>query len=69
VQLESAWTAVNGTIINSDDNDPNGYNYKNNQTAIVPRPLNLSSPSCPENSVWKWDVPPYSITVLQFDLA
>ncbi|RDW71039.1 hypothetical protein BP6252_07602 [Coleophoma cylindrospora] len=66
VGLESAWTSVNGTIITNPD--PNGYNYKNNATAITPVPLNLTSTTPSGNGSWEWNVPAYSITVLQFDL-
>lgn len=66
VALEAAWSAVNGTIIT--DNDPNGFNYKDNQTAIVPVPLNLTSTSRAVGQAWNWTVPAYSINVLQFNL-
>ncbi|OWP02904.1 hypothetical protein B2J93_3484 [Marssonina coronariae] len=68
VELETSWSSVNGTILSSED--PNGYNYKNNATAIIPRPLNLTStkPAGDGNGSWTWDVPAYSVTVLQFNL-
>jgi alpha-N-arabinofuranosidase len=67
VTLESKWKSVNGTIITHPD--PNGFNYKNNQTAIVPEALKLGGASKPpKKGAWTWSVPAYSITVLQFDL-
>ncbi|KAL2063106.1 hypothetical protein VTL71DRAFT_6178 [Oculimacula yallundae] len=66
VDLESEWTTVNGTILANPD--PNGYNYKNNATAIVPRPLNLTENQADSTDCWRWNVPAYSITVLQFNL-
>lgn len=65
VSIESAWSAVNGTIIIG---ELNGYNYLNNQTEVVPVPLNISSTAHAANESWAWDVPAYSITVLQFQL-
>jgi alpha-N-arabinofuranosidase len=54
VNIESTWTSVNGTIITNPD--PNGFNYKNNATAIIPQPLNLTSTTS-GNGTWNWDVP------------
>ncbi|KAL3425240.1 alpha-N-arabinofuranosidase A [Phlyctema vagabunda] len=64
VELETAWSSVNGTIITGPD--PNGFNYRNNQTAIVPIPLNLTSSTPSVDGEWTWNVPSYSITVLEF---
>lgn len=67
VKLESGWTSVNGTIITGDD--LNGFNYKNNATAISSQPLDLKGNTKPRRGGdWKWSVPGYSITVLQFDM-
>jgi len=65
VVIDAAYSGVNGTIITYPD--LNGYNYLNNQTAIVPKPIEgLSSHS--GNGSFEWDVPKFSISVLQFDL-
>jgi alpha-N-arabinofuranosidase len=55
VKLESSWTSVNGTIITADD--PNAFNYRNNQTAVAPLPLNLASSVPATNGSWSWSVP------------
>jgi alpha-N-arabinofuranosidase len=55
VELESAWRSVNGTIISNPD--PNGYNFKNNATAITPLPLNLTSTKPNAKGDWTWNVP------------
>jgi hypothetical protein len=44
-----------------------GFNYLNNQTAIVPRPLSFARPTNAGNT-FRWSVPKYSINVLQFDI-
>jgi len=67
VTLESQWDEVNGTIITGPD--PNGFNYKNNQTALIPVPVDLSASTTSTNGSWSWNVPAYSITVLQFNLC
>lgn len=47
--------------------NPTGYNYLNNQTAIVPVPIaGLSVGGA--NGAFQWGVPAFSISVLQFDL-
>ncbi|KAI9814218.1 MAG: hypothetical protein M1827_003384 [Pycnora praestabilis] len=66
VQLDQPYTNVNGTIITNPD--PNAYNYRNNQTAIIPTPLSLSLATQSGGMNFTWDVPGFSITVLQFDL-
>ncbi|KAL1982903.1 hypothetical protein VTN96DRAFT_755 [Rasamsonia emersonii] len=65
INLDQAYKGVNGTILTH----PNlyGFNYLNNQTAIVPVPANITSPSKSQNR-FDWDVPKYSVTVLQFDI-
>lgn len=55
VDLESPWTSVNGTIMSNED--PNGFNYKNNATAITPLPLKLTNSAPLGNGSWTWDVP------------
>lgn len=55
VALESTWTTVNGSIMTNAD--PNGFNYKNNATAITPQPLNLTSSKPASDGSWIWDVP------------
>ncbi|KAI9689643.1 MAG: hypothetical protein M1820_010141 [Bogoriella megaspora] len=66
VNIDAGYSSVNGTIITNDD--PNGFNYRNNMTAIVPQPLNISSAAYGAgNGAFKWQVPAWSITVLQFN--
>ncbi|KAK5733513.1 hypothetical protein LTR17_009630 [Elasticomyces elasticus] len=69
VNIPEAYSSVNGTILTAAD--LNSYNYIYNQTEVVPKPLNIST-SAPagygEDAVFKWDVPRWSVTVLQFDL-
>jgi alpha-N-arabinofuranosidase len=55
VAIETPWTSVNGTIITNPD--VNGFNYKNNATAITPQPLNLTSTTPGSNGIWTWNVP------------
>lgn len=71
VSLDTAYKGVNGTMLQSDD--PNAFNYVNNQTAVVPHPLNLTAgsgyglPNDNKNGSFMWQVPKFSITVLQFN--
>ena len=67
VSIEDKWRAVNGTIITHEN--PTGFNYKNNQTEIIPKPLNLTTSHPADDGAWTWDVPGHSITVLQFELS
>lgn len=60
------WKGVNGTIITADD--LNAYNYVNNKTQVVPVETDLSCATSHGNGSWGWDVPAFSINVLQFDL-
>lgn len=51
--------------------DINAFNYVNNQTAVIPRPLGANGTALPaksSNGSFIWNVPIHSITVLQFDL-
>lgn len=77
VDITQSFTTVNGTILTAVD--LNSYNYINNKTEVVPVPLQLNSttPSAGNGTVpygnsssseWSWDVPKFSITVLQFNL-
>ncbi|CZT42944.1 related to Probable alpha-N-arabinofuranosidase A [Rhynchosporium secalis] len=66
VDLEHKWATVNGTILSAPDK--NNFNYKNNATEILPRPLNLTQNRADHNNGWTWNVPAYSITVLQFNV-
>lgn len=53
------------------NDDISGFNYVNNQTAIVPFPLGGNGTALPaksSNGSFIWNVPLHSITVLQFDL-
>lgn len=65
VALDTTYSSVNGTILTAPD--PNAFNFRNNQTAVVPRPLNLTAPVA-GNGSFVWNVPAYSITVLQVDV-
>lgn len=69
VSIDAAYSKVNGTIMQN--GDINGFNYVNNQTAIVPFPLGGNGTALPaksSNGSFIWNVPLHSITVLQFDL-
>ncbi|KAK3066493.1 hypothetical protein LTR53_017133, partial [Teratosphaeriaceae sp. CCFEE 6253] len=65
VDITQSYKAVNGTILTAAD--LNSYNYVYNQTEVVPKPLDLSGAEC-GNASFQWDVPRWSLTVLQFDL-
>ncbi|THW31256.1 glycoside hydrolase [Aureobasidium pullulans] len=68
VSIPSAYSGVNGTSITA--SDLNSYNYVGNKTEVVPRPADVESTASSANgSAWSWDVPKFSITVLQFDLC
>lgn len=57
-------TGVNGTMITAPS--LTSFNYINNQTVVAPSPItNLPSPS---GQAFNWDVPAWSINVLQFSL-
>jgi alpha-N-arabinofuranosidase len=67
VDIDATYFSVNGTILTNPDLQ--GFNYFNNQTAIVPRPIEgLMSNSTSGNGTFQWSVPAYSVSVLQFDL-
>jgi alpha-N-arabinofuranosidase len=55
VSLETPWKFVNGTIITN--KDVNGFNYKNNATAITPQPLFLENKTPSKDGSWSWNVP------------
>ena len=65
---------MNGTILTA--NDLNAYNYVGNETEVVPVPLVLDDTVAKAATnatngtgyAWTWDVPWFSITVLQFDI-
>ncbi|GFZ49473.1 hypothetical protein JCM24511_07593 [Saitozyma sp. JCM 24511] len=68
VSFDASYTKVNGTILRNDD--PNAFNWINNQTAVVPQALGTNAsalPSVGSNGTFTWTVPTWSITVLQFD--
>ena len=67
IQLTQQFKDVNGTILTAPD--LNSYNYIDNQTVVVPLPisnLNSSSSSGPQGT-FQWDVPSFSLSVLQFN--
>ncbi|KIN00117.1 glycoside hydrolase family 51 protein [Oidiodendron maius Zn] len=55
VSIETPWKFVNGTIITN--KDVNGFNYKNNATAITAQPLFLENKSPSRDGIWRWNVP------------
>jgi alpha-N-arabinofuranosidase len=55
VSIQTPWKHVNGTTITN--KDVNGFNYKNNATAIIPQPLHLQNSSPGRDGTWDWDVP------------
>ena len=65
VDIDTDWSSVNGTILTAPD--LNDFNFRNNQTAVVPKPLDLPSNATTSNGTFVWNVPAFSITVLQFD--
>jgi len=65
VGLDAAFKSVNGTILTAAD--LNSYNYINNQTEVVPAPINFNG-SYSGAGDFKWSVPKFSVSVLQFDL-
>ena len=65
VNLGASWESVNGTMMQNDN--LHAFNSVENMEAVVPKALDIpSSPS--GNGAFSWDVPKFSITVLQFDL-
>ena len=71
VNIPQPYHSVNGTILTAAD--LNSYNYVYNQTEVVPKPLNLTTgPSSSGRhggqAAFQWNVPRFSLTVLQFDL-
>jgi alpha-L-arabinofuranosidase len=66
LRIDTGYSTVNGTILSSED--PNAFNFRNNQTAIVPKPLDIpASATKNKNGAFKWQVPAWSITILQFN--
>lgn len=66
LNLDATYTGVNGTILT--DPDLNAFNFRNNQTAVVPVPVTGLPAMGSGAKNFSWDVPAYSITVLQFDM-
>ncbi|KAI7082118.1 glycoside hydrolase [Hortaea werneckii] len=70
VNMPQRYQSVNGTILTGAD--LNSYNYIYNQTEVIPKPINFTnapitySPS--SNGSFQWEVPRYSLNVLQFGL-
>lgn len=60
------FSSVNGTIISAPD--VHAFNFVNNQTEVVPKPLALPASVAPNQTKFDWQVPAYSITVLQFQV-
>ncbi|KAF2431603.1 glycoside hydrolase [Tothia fuscella] len=67
VNIDSGYSGVNGTILTSNDIDD--FNFFGNKTVVVPKPLvGLDADGLGTvNGTFKWDVPRWSITVLQFN--
>ncbi|KAI9716631.1 MAG: hypothetical protein M1828_007609 [Chrysothrix sp. TS-e1954] len=70
LKLDAAFVSVNGTILAAPEpTDLNGFNDFENRTAIVPKDiLDLDEHGDWKDHKLKWRVPPYSVSVLQFDL-
>ena len=76
--LDVAYSRVNGTILEAPrPGDLNAFNYFSNQTAIVPKAIaglegfglqGSGGDNCSATE-FSWRVPPYSVSVLQFDLG
>lgn len=66
LDFDTSYTSVNGTILTNPD--VNGFNYRNNATAIVPVAVDLPSSTNQTGTTFEWGVPAFSITVLQFQL-
>ncbi|KAI7377105.1 hypothetical protein KC336_g19636, partial [Hortaea werneckii] len=70
VNMPQKYQSVNGTILTGAD--LNSYNYIYNQTEVIPKPINFTnapitySPS--SNGTFQWEVPRYSLNVLEFGL-
>lgn len=73
LNFDTAFTSVNGTVLTNED--LLAFNYVNNATAVVPVPIeglpqgsNSTAPYGNSTVSWTWEVPKWSINVLQFDL-
>jgi alpha-N-arabinofuranosidase len=70
INLDADYMTVNGTILTA--NDVNAFNFMDKQTLIVPKKLEglrsliRTKELSRLNSFLSWDVPRWSITVLQF---
>jgi len=73
LQVDTPFVSVNGTILEPPTaGDLNAFNYFNNKTAIVPKPImGLQNITHGLNSSegLTWTVPAYSVSVIQFDLG
>jgi alpha-L-arabinofuranosidase len=73
INLDADYTNVNGTILTA--NDVNDFNFMDKQTVIIPKNLEglqsliRTKELSKLNSVLSWEVPRWSITVLQFGPA
>ncbi|KAF1991766.1 glycoside hydrolase family 51 protein [Aulographum hederae CBS 113979] len=65
VHIDAAWSTVNATILTSPDVDIS--NSRDELTAIVPKPVVFPEGLRAGNGSFTWDVPGFSITVLQFN--
>lgn len=70
--FDTPFTRVNGTILEPPTpGDLNAFNYRNNATAVVPKPLSFGTSLGPYQANatrFSWEVPAYSIVVLQFQV-
>ncbi|KAI6817140.1 glycoside hydrolase [Hortaea werneckii] len=70
VNMPQKYQSINGTILTGAD--LNSYNYIYNQTEVVPKPINFTNApvtySSSSNGTFQWDVPRYSLNVLEFGL-
>ncbi|KAK3045436.1 hypothetical protein LTS18_013819 [Coniosporium uncinatum] len=68
VNMDVAYTAVNGTIMTNPD--VNVYNTRQQQHAIVPEAAEIEDNGAKRaNETFAWNVPGYSVAVLEFHLA
>jgi len=69
LQFTQQYHSVNGTILTAPD--LNSYNYINNMTVVTPQPIDFSgsnsSSSYGTQGTFQWDVPKFSVNVLQFN--
>lgn len=72
LSFDAPFSRVNGTILQPPTaGDLNAFNYRNNATAVMPKPLSFTTSLglyASNSTRFNWVVPAYSITVLQFQV-